>query len=226
MLSRVVSGGVFGVDAYRVDVEVDVARGLPSFSVVGLPDGAVKESRDRVRAAIKNSGFAFPQYRVTVNLAPADVKKEGAAFDLPVALALLAADPDAAFSPDKTLLVAGELSLDGRVRPIKGALVLAAKARELGLAGVILPAENCAEASLVRGIDIYKASSLAQVVTDIKGGLLPLYEEGPKKVEEDCFSTDFAEVKGQGHAKRALEVAAAGGHNLLMVGPPGSGKTM
>lgn len=229
MLARVVSAGVVGVEAYRVDVEVDVARALPQFNMVGLPDGAVKESRDRVRAALKNSGYAFPQLRVTVNLAPADVKKEGAGFDLPVALAVLAADGHLEKHELEGYLVVGELGLDGVVRPVRGVLAIAAEARGFGITRLLVPRENGLEASVVEGLEVFLADTLSQVVEGLKNGGLPrpgaeastlfmAASEGPLP--------DFSEVRGQAHAKRAMEIAAAGSHNLLMVGPPGTGKTM
>lgn len=229
MLARVVSAGVNGIEAYRVEVEVDVARALPSFNVVGLPDGAVKESRDRVRAALKNSGYSFPQAKVTVNLAPADVKKEGSAFDLPVALAVLAADGIIEKKHLDGVLVVGELSLDGAVKPVRGILSIAADASGLGARILVVPAANGAEASVVEGVDVRTAANLAELVEGLKTKSLPKAAGGPVgavEALEGSGSGDYSEVRGQGHAKRAMEIAASGGHNLLMVGPPGTGKTM
>ncbi|MDW7710234.1 MAG: YifB family Mg chelatase-like AAA ATPase [Deferrisomatales bacterium] len=228
MLSSAISGAVFGVDAYRVDVEVDVARALPSFTLVGLPDNAVKESKDRVRSAIRNSGYAFPPQRITVNLAPADVKKEGAAFDLPVAVVILATDPQLGIRGLERVLLLGELSLDGRVRPVKGVLPIAMEARRLGLDGVCVPRENAAEAAVVKDLAVYPVDTLADVVEGLRGGGLAEARLDRDRLfgRQDEYEEDFDEVRGQGHVKRALEIAAAGGHNVFLVGPPGSGKTM
>jgi len=228
MLAKVLSGALKGVDAFIVSVEVDLAPGLPAFSVVGLPEAAVKESRDRVRAALKNSGFKFPANRITINLAPADVRKEGTGFDLPVAVALLAAQ--GLIPPERLerFLLFGELSLDGSLKPTRGVLSMALATRAAGLA-LILPRDNAPEAAVVKGLEAYPLASLAQTVEFLAGReeLPPVASTIPENLPWDPEDDlDFREVRGQEPVKRALLLAAAGGHNVLMVGPPGAGKTM
>src|SRR5881398_203927 len=229
MLARVRSAAVLGIDAYLVDVETDIANGLPTFATVGLPQGAVKEGRERVYAAIANSGYTFPLKRITVNLAPADIRKEGSAFDLPIALGVLAATEQISAERLGTVAVLGELGLEGAIRPVRGALPVALAARAAGLAALVLPRENIAEAGVVSGIRVLGAGTLAEIADflDARGELPePHVDLGALFAERARDDVDFGDVKGQAHAKRALEVAAAGGHNLLMIGPPGSGKTM
>lgn len=229
MLATLRSAAVFGVEAYPVDIEVDVAFGLPHFSMVGLPDATVRESRDRVRAAIRNCGFEFPQHRITVNLAPADVRKAGSSFDLPIALGLLVSSgPLARRSVDDTLIV-GELSLDGGINGIRGMLPIAIAARRLGITRVLLPPQNAAEATVVEGLDVCVARTLPEAVDALNHpdqARLATREPTRTPVQPPSSDGDLSEVRGQLFARRALEVAAAGGHNLLLSGPPGAGKTM
>ncbi|HOJ42693.1 MAG TPA: YifB family Mg chelatase-like AAA ATPase [Syntrophorhabdaceae bacterium] len=229
MISKIITATLYGINGKVIEVEVDITYGLPSFNIVGLPEASVKESKERVRSAIKNAGFEFPSDRITVNLAPADMRKEGSSFDLPIAIGILASMGIVKPEKAKDYFLAGEISLDGSIKAIRGVLPITMLAAKEGIKNIIVPVENGKEASLVKDIHVYGASHILEIIHFLKGeGYLqefPPSEFSFKDLSHE-EGLDFSDIKGQTHAKRALEIAASGGHNVLMIGPPGSGKTM
>lgn len=229
MLARVWSASIVGIDAVKVGVEVDISGGLPGIVVLGLPDSAVQESKERVKATLKNAGFAFPMRKIVINLTPADLRKEGPCFDLPISIGILAASEQVKSDLLGDYLFLGEVSLDGSLRPVAGVLPIAATAKKMGIAGLVVPVDNAQEASVVEGLEVHGCKNVSEVVDLLNnpGKHQPVKLDESQELTPISYAiADLKDVKGQAHGRRALEIAAAGGHNLIFVGPPGSGKTM
>ncbi len=222
----ILSSAIIGIEAVPVQIETDVSFGMSAFTVVGLPDTGVKEARERIRAALKQSGFPFPRTRITVNLAPADVKKQGTSFDLPIALSLLAAQGECSDFPFTEALVLGELALDGSIRPVYGVLAAAILAKKQGIKAIYVPRENAEEALAVHGLRVFAPRTLRELIAHVQGECVQKPERRRARAYETVSSTDFGDIRGQSFAKRGMEIAAAGGHNVLLKGPPGTGKTL